>query len=139
MIRITRIYRFAASHRLHASSLTEEANTELYGKCNNPYGHGHDYVLHVSVRGPRDEQTGRTVNVGALDRFVDETVVTAFDHKHMNSDVREFQELVPTTENVLAVIRTRLLEGWAERFPGVSLDRILIQETARNTFELKNS
>ena len=59
MIRITRVYRFSASHRLHSPALSDAANCDIYGKCNNPYGHGHDYILEVTAEGPLDERTGR--------------------------------------------------------------------------------
>jgi 6-pyruvoyltetrahydropterin/6-carboxytetrahydropterin synthase len=115
--------------------MTTEENRELYGKCNNPYGHGHDYVLHVSVRGNPRETTGRVVVPGALDRFVQEKVIGVYDHRDINSDVPGFQG-VPTTENLAIDIERRLRSGWEEHFREIELDRIRIQETPRNTFEL---
>jgi len=78
MTRVTRRYKFAASHRLHSSELSEPENHELYGKCNNPYGHGHDYVLEVSVAGPLDSISGQVVNILALDRLVNEQILRGF-------------------------------------------------------------
>ena len=91
MIRLTRRYRFSASHRLHPAALTEDANVELYGKCNNPYGHGHNYVLDVTVEGPIDESSGRVCDVAALDRLVTRYMLKDFDHGNMNEDVAEFR------------------------------------------------
>ena len=135
-MRLTRVYRFSASHRLHAAKLPNEANSELYGKCNNPYGHGHNYVLHVSVAGDVNTGTGRVIDPAALDRFVQQRVIEAFDHKDMNADVPEFAALVPTTENLAAAIAKRLEEGWSFN---ARLARVFIEETPRNTFELRVS
>ncbi len=135
-MRLTRTYRFSASHRLDCASLSADENRDLYGKCNNPYGHGHDYVLRVSVRGPVDGSTGRVANPGQLDRYVHQCVVAVFDGRDMNADVPHFQG-VPTTENLALDIEGRLRSGWLDTFPGIVLDRIWIQETPRNTFELR--
>ena len=137
MMRLTRVYRFSASHRLHAAQLPENLNEELYGKCNNPYGHGHNYTVHVSVSGDIEEATGRIIDLGAFDRYVQERVVDAFDHKDMNTDVSDFESVVPTTENLAVAIERRLRDAWPLRFAGARLDRVLIEETPRNTFELR--
>ena len=137
MTRVTRAYRFSASHRLHSDELSEERNRELYGKCNNPYGHGHDYVLRVTVSGTVEESSGRVVSPGALDTFVHQRVLEVFDHRDMNTDVPGFQG-VPTTENLAADIERRLREDWDRIFAPIALDRIWLQETPRNTFELRN-
>lgn len=133
-MRVTRIYRFAASHRLHAASLSSEQNAELYGKCNNPYGHGHDYILHVSILGEPDGRTGRVVDIAALDRYVQHKLLRLYDHSHLNEDVPGFAG-VPTTENLALDCVRRLGQAWP--FQGVSLDRVFIQETDRNTIELQ--
>lgn len=135
-MRLTRVYRFSASHRLHAEPLSNTENQELYGKCNNPYGHGHDYVLHVTVQGSPDPGTGRIVNPGALDRYVNDRVLKVFDHKDMNADVPDFRG-VPTTENVATEIARRLNDQWSRSFAALQLERIFIRETPRNTFELR--
>jgi 6-pyruvoyltetrahydropterin/6-carboxytetrahydropterin synthase len=111
----------------------------MYGKCNNPYGHGHDYVLEVSVRGPVEECTGRVVDLGALDALVHCEVLTAFDHRDLNADVAEFAGVVPTTENLVDEVERRLRRRWDAAFPGQrpELDRIRIQETRRNAFEAR--
>jgi 6-pyruvoyltetrahydropterin/6-carboxytetrahydropterin synthase len=138
MIRLTRRYRFSASHRLYARELSEAENRELYGKCNNPYGHGHDYLLEVSVRGPVEERSGRVADVSALDRLVGGEVIRAFDHRDLNQDVPEFASLVPTTENLALEVERRLRRNWSAVFPGEwpRLDRIRIRETKRNIFEI---
>ncbi len=105
---LTKLYRFSASHRLHSPELSEEENQRLYGKCNNPYGHGHNYVVEVTVTGPVDSQTGMIANLGELDPFVEREVVEAFDQKYLNEEVPEFQASVPTTENVAREIYRRL-------------------------------
>ncbi len=138
MIRLTRRYRFSSSHRLHAAALSEEENRALYGKCNNPYGHGHDYVLEVSVRGPLDPASGRAADWRALDALVRAQVLDAFDHRNLNAEVAAFQEVVPTTENLALEIRRRLEDQWAAAFADEwpRLERIRIEETKRNRFEL---
>ncbi len=134
---MTRRYRFSASHRLHCAQLSDAGNRELYGKCNNPYGHGHDYVLEVSVRGALDSETGRVVDVRRLDGLVQTRVLDAFDHKNLNADVAEFALTVPTTENLAVVVERRLSENWPRAFPeGPALDGVLIRETKNNTVNL---
>jgi 6-pyruvoyltetrahydropterin/6-carboxytetrahydropterin synthase len=142
VISVTRRYRFAASHRLHSGRFSEGENRDLYGKCNNPYGHGHDYVLEVSVAGPLDAVSGQVVNVDALDRLVRKQVLREFDHRYFNADVPEFAaNLVPTSENILRVIEDRLSTSWREAFPGNTprLESIRLQETKRNRFELRTN
>jgi len=142
MTRVTRRYKFAASHRLNSAQLSERQNGELYGKCNNPYGHGHDYMLEVSVTGPLDAVSGQVVNVQALDRLVHDQILRDFDHRYFNVDVPEFMgDLVPTSENILRVIESRLSTQWRGVFPGnwPRLDGIRLQETKRNRFELRTN
>jgi 6-pyruvoyltetrahydropterin/6-carboxytetrahydropterin synthase len=132
-MRLTQRYRFAASHRLDSPSFTVEQNQALYGKCNNPFGHGHDYVLEISVEGPLDD-SGQTVNRREMDRLVHDSVIRHLDHKNLNADVAEFENTVPTTENLASFIEGKLLENWS--LPP-RLARIRIIETARNTFDLE--
>jgi 6-pyruvoyltetrahydropterin/6-carboxytetrahydropterin synthase len=138
---VTRRYKFAASHRLHSPQFSEGQNRELYGKCNNPYGHGHDYILEVCVSGPLEAVSGQVVNVRALDRLVAKQVIEDFDYKYLNADVREFQSVIPTSENILRVIEDRLAACWQSVFPGgrPRLKAIRRRETRRNLFELKAS
>ena len=138
MFRVTRSYRFAASHRLHAPQLSETENRALYGKCNNPYGHGHNYVLEVTARGPVDD-SGRAVDRGRLDGLVEQQVLAPFSHRNLNVDVNSFAGRVPTSENLAVEIFRRLKENWGAAFPGEwpRLERVRIEETARNIFEVK--
>ena len=139
MFRVTRRYAFAASHRLHSDALSAEENRELYGKCNNPYGHGHNYLVDVSVRGPRDAATGQTVEIGVLDELVRREVLAPFDHRNLNREVPEFAGVVPTSENLGVEICRRLKRSWGQAFPGPwpKLEKICIGETPRNIFEVK--
>ena len=137
MTTLSRRYRFSSSHRLHAPQLTDQQNREIYGKCNNPWGHGHDYVLEVTVTGPVQERTGRIVNVAALDGYVRERVLDAFDHRDMNRDIPEFEGRSPTAENIALVIRELLEKGWSQAFGAACLGRIRIEETKRNFVELR--
>src|SRR5437879_7457940 len=107
-IELTRRYRFAASHRLHSEHLTNDENERFYGKCNNPYGHGHNYVVEVSVSGDVDPATGKIANLADLDAFVARQVLEDFDHKSLNEDIPAFRDTVPTTENVCIEIFQRL-------------------------------
>ena len=129
-IELGRRYRFSASHRLHSSTLSEDENRRVYGKCNNPHGHGHNYVVEVSVSGTVDPATGMIANLADLDSFVDREVIEPFDHKSLNEDVAAFRENVPTTENVCREIFERL-----KRFPKAKLERVRVEETGNNTFE----
>lgn len=137
MMRLTRRYRFSASHRLHSPGLSAAENVEAYGKCNNPRGHGHDYVLEVSVRGPLDPRSARVVNVPELDRMVERVVLSRLRHRDLNSEVPELAGVPPTTENLAIAIRANLARYWKEVFPGDSpvLEHIRIYETRRNVFE----
>ena len=135
MIAVTRCYRFSASHRLHLDSLTEQQNNELYGKCNNPFGHGHNYRLEVTVAGPVHQLTGQMIPLGQLDRLVQEHILTCLEHHNLNVDVPQMTNLVPTTENLLRVVTGLLQQHWSDYIPGAArLHRVHIQETDRNGF-----
>ena len=129
-IHLTRRYSFSASHRLHNPALSEAENNRTYGKCNNPYGHGHNYVVEVTVSGQPDPATGMVANLVNLDGFVQREVLDAFDHRYLNEEVPLFRELVPTTENLCVEIYRRL-----RAFPAARLERIRIEETGLNSFE----
>jgi 6-pyruvoyltetrahydropterin/6-carboxytetrahydropterin synthase len=129
-ISLTRRYSFAASHRLHSPELSEEENRRVYGKCNNPYGHGHNYIVEVTMTGPVDRATGMITNLGDLDPFVQREVIEAFDHKYLNEEIPQFQTTVPTTENVCREIYRRL-----KKYPLAQLERVRIEETLKNSFE----
>ncbi len=129
-IHLTRSYSFAASHRLHSPRLGEEENWRTYGKCNNPYGHGHNYMVEVSVSGPVEASTGMVADLGELDRYVEREVLETFDHKYLNEEVAAFRDRVPTTENLCIEIYNRL-----QAFPGARLERVRLEETSLNSFE----
>jgi len=131
-VTLTRRYRFAASHRLNTDALSPQENARLYGKCNNPFGHGHDYVLDVTVAGPLDS-SGQIVNREALDALVETQVLARLDHRNLNCDVPDLEGRVPTTENLSSAIERMLTSHWT--LPA-ALARVRISETARNTFEL---
>lgn len=138
MTTLTRRYRFSASHRLCAPGLSDERNREIFGKCANPYGHGHNYYLEVSVEGEPDPVTGMLVRRDALDRWVRETVLDRLDHRHLNAELAEFRTLVPTSENVLIVAEEWLRESWSEHFSGraARLAALRLEETPRNSFRV---
>jgi len=127
---LTRRYRFSASHRLHSAKFSDEENARIYGKCNSPYGHGHNYVVEVTIAGPVDSATGMIANLGDLDPFVEREVIDAFDQKYLNAEVPQFCAQVPTTENVCREIYRRL-----KAFPAARLERVRIEETSNNSFE----
>jgi 6-pyruvoyltetrahydropterin/6-carboxytetrahydropterin synthase len=132
-VKLTRRYRFSASHRLDTPALSADENRKLYGKCNNPYGHGHDYVLDVTVEGSPD-QSGQVVCREALDLLVRERVLARFDHHNLNTDIAELAGVVPTTESLAVTIEKTLADRWP--LPA-KLDRVRISETDRNIFELR--
>ena len=136
MVHLTRRYRFSAAHRLHNQALNAEENARLYGKCNNPRGHGHDYTLEVTVAGDVDPSTGMVIDLGLLDRLVEREVVDRFDHTHLNLDVESFRARVPTTENLCLEIY-HLLTGALPEGPGgrARLERVRLEETRSNFFE----
>lgn len=137
-VSISRRYRFSASHRLHSEVLSATENEEVFGKCNNPYGHGHNYDLWVTVRGRVNAQTGLVVVPDLLDTYVTTRVVNRFASRNLNQDIKEFDGLVPTTENLTMVVARILQRDWHSSFgqSGPALARVYIQETARNSFEL---
>src|SRR5260370_12885972 len=129
-IELGRRYRFSASHRLHSPHLSEEENCRVFGKCNNPYGHGHNYVVEVSMSGDVDPATGMIANLADLDAFVERHVLEEFDHRSLNEDVPAFRPKVPTTEHLC----TEIFHHFST-FPKAKLERIRVQETGNNSFE----
>ena len=130
MVLLTRCYEFSAAHRLHSVYLSDEANLELFGKCNSPYGHGHNYHLEVTLQGEVDARTGLLVDLAQLDRIVHEEVVSRYDHRNLNADLPEYREMNPSSENVVKVIWRRL----ERRLLGPTLYKISLKETDRNVF-----
>lgn len=131
MISLTRSYEFAASHRLHAPALSDKENLALFGKCNNPMGHGHNYVLEVTVTGEPDPTTGMIADLTKLDTSVHQLVVDRYDHKNLNEDIEEFAGK-PTTSEMVAAEIFRRLDGQVP----ARLAKVRLWETARNAFEV---
>jgi 6-pyruvoyltetrahydropterin/6-carboxytetrahydropterin synthase len=135
MVSLTRRYRFSASHRLHNEALSAEQNSRVFGKCNSPYGHGHNYIVEVTVRGPVDVATGMVMDLAALDHAVEQQVLDRFDHTYLNLDVPNFKGKVPTTENLCVEIYN-LLRAEIESAEGnARLEKVRLEETSSNSFE----
>jgi 6-pyruvoyltetrahydropterin/6-carboxytetrahydropterin synthase len=132
---LSRRYRFSASHRLHSDQMSEAENRATYGKCNNPHGHGHNYVLEVTLSGQVDEN-GMVCNLVDLDECVHRQVVTKFDIENLNMR-EEFAESVPTTENLCTVIFDLLNQDILKRkFTSAHLEKVKLEETMMNSFEV---
>jgi 6-pyruvoyltetrahydropterin/6-carboxytetrahydropterin synthase len=127
---LTRRYMFSASHRLHSDEMSAEENRATYGKCNNPYGHGHNYTIGVTVSGPVDEKTGMVCNLADLDGFVGREIIERYDHQNLNL-LPEFETNVPTTENLCVAIYEIVKRG----FGLAHLEKVKIEETMMNSFE----
>jgi 6-pyruvoyltetrahydropterin/6-carboxytetrahydropterin synthase len=127
---LTRRYRFSASHRLHSAGMSAEENRAVYGKCNNPFGHGHNYFLEVTVSGPVDQSTGMVCNLVDLDGVVEREVISRYDLENLNT-LQEFSKNVPTTENLCVEI----YEILRRNFQLAHLERVRLEETMMNSFE----
>jgi 6-pyruvoyltetrahydropterin/6-carboxytetrahydropterin synthase len=127
---LTRRYLFSASHRLHSAEMSPEENRGIYGKCNNPHGHGHNYSLEVTVSGQVDQSTGMVCNLVDLDGFVHAEILTRYDLENLNT-LQEFSRIVPTTENLCVEIYEILQRG----FNRAHLERVRLEETMMNSFE----
>ncbi len=127
---LTRRYRFSASHRLHSEEMSADENRVTYGKCNNPYGHGHNYALEVTVSGQVDPATGMVCNLVDLDGVVEREVLSRYDLSNLNT-LQEFAHVVPTTENLSMRIFEILQRGFAQ----AHLERVRLEETMMNSFE----
>ena len=127
---LTRRYRFSASHRLHSEQFSERENQQVYGKCNNPHGHGHNYALEVTVNGLVDERTGMVCDLADLDGFVQKEILERYEHCNLNM-LEEFSGHVPTTENLCMEIYRRLRNG----FRPAQVEKVRMEETMMNSFE----
>jgi 6-pyruvoyltetrahydropterin/6-carboxytetrahydropterin synthase len=130
-VRVTRHLHFSAAHRLHNPAFTEERNREVFGLCNSPNWHGHNYELEVTVEGEVDEDTGYVLDLGLLKRVVEEMVVNDVDHRNLNLDVPWMEGVIPSTENLVVAIWNQL----APRVPRGRLVRLILRETPRNYVE----
>ncbi|MGO4209812.1 6-carboxytetrahydropterin synthase [Terriglobus sp. 2YAB30_2] len=126
-----RRYRFSASHRLHVDGFSDERNREVFGKCNNPFGHGHNYWLEIVLSGTVDPTTGMVCNLVEIDEFAHGRLIAKFDHQNLNT-LPEFAALVPSTEN-LAMVIWEILKG----FTAAKVEKIRIEETPNNSFEYR--
>ena len=131
IVTVTRRLQFNAAHRVHNPSLSDEENSALFGKCNNPNWHGHNYVLEVSVEGPIDERTGYVIDLGALRDIVEREVVSQADHRNFNVDVPFMHGIIPTSENIVVAF-WRVLEPHVS--PG-RMTRLRLWETENNYVE----
>lgn len=127
---LTRRYWFSASHRLHSDEMSARENRAVYGKCNNPYGHGHNYALEVTVGGAVDSQTGMVCNLADLDAFVEENILERFGQENLNR-LAEFATVVPTTENLCVELYNILDRG----FQQAHVEKVRMEETMLNSFE----
>jgi 6-pyruvoyltetrahydropterin/6-carboxytetrahydropterin synthase len=131
---LSRRYRFSASHRLHSEQMSDAENRAIYGKCNNPHGHGHNYVLEVTLSGQVDPN-GMVCNLVDLDACVQREVLSRFDIENLNMRP-EFADAVPTTENLCTVIFDLLNQDILKRkFTPAHLERVRLEETMMNSFE----
>jgi 6-pyruvoyltetrahydropterin/6-carboxytetrahydropterin synthase len=131
---VSRRYRFSASHRLHSEQMSEAENRATYGKCNNPYGHGHNYILEITVSGQVDEN-GTVCNLADLDDCVHREILERFDIENLNMR-EEFADAIPTTENLCTVIFDLLNRDILKRkFTRAHLQRVRLEETMMNSFE----
>ena len=127
---LTRRYKFSASHRLHSPEFSEAENRKIYGKCNNPHGHGHNYKLEVTVSGVPDPETGMVCNLADLDGFVDRVLTPQFALSNLN-ELEMFREVVPTTEN----LSRELFHLFRDQFRLANVEKVRIEETMMNSFE----
>ncbi|XP_067100289.1 6-pyruvoyl tetrahydrobiopterin synthase isoform X1 [Osmerus mordax] len=125
---ITRVQSFSACHRLHSKCLSDEENKRVFGKCNNPNGHGHNYKVEVTVRGKIDRHTGMVMNLTDLKKYIEEVIMIPLDHKNLDRDVPYFADVVSTTENVAVFIWDSLCTV----IPDGLLYEVKIHETDKN-------
>jgi 6-pyruvoyltetrahydropterin/6-carboxytetrahydropterin synthase len=130
-VTITRRLHFSAAHRVHNPALSDDENQRLFGKCNNPNWHGHNYMLDVSVRGPLDEKTGYVVDLSRIRDIAQEHVIDKVDHRNFNLDVDFMRGTIPTTENIVVVF-WRVLEP---ALKPAQLVRLVLWETVNHYVE----
>ena len=130
---LSRRYRFSASHRLHVKLLDEQGNRDLFGKCNNPFGHGHNYFVQITLAGPVDADTGMVVNLADLDRFAAHELLDSFDSANLNEHP-SFANAVPSTENLCFVL-WEIFARFTADHPPARLVRLRVEETDNNAFD----
>lgn len=127
---LNRRYMFSASHRLHNDRFSDDDNRDLYGKCNNPHGHGHNYTVEVCVSGQVDQATGMVCNLVDLDECVQRSILDRYDHQNLNC-MPEFRDKVPTTENLCV----QVFDILRREFHHAHLEKVKLDETMMNSFE----
>jgi 6-pyruvoyltetrahydropterin/6-carboxytetrahydropterin synthase len=128
---LSRRYLFSASHRLDNPAMSPQENRDIYGKCNNPYGHGHNYIVEVTVSGPVDDKTGMVCNLIDLDTFMEREILSRYDKENLNT-LKEFAgQIIPTTENLCVEIYEIVHRGFTQ----AHLERVRLEETMMNSFE----
>jgi 6-pyruvoyltetrahydropterin/6-carboxytetrahydropterin synthase len=132
-----RRYMLSASHRLHCDTLTEDQNRAAYGKCNNPHGHGHNYIVEVLVAGPVSPDSGMVINLVDLDAVMQTRILDRFDHANLNLDPL-FSAQVPTTENLCREIFRLLRDSLSADPPQPRLEYVRVEETENNFFQCCN-
>lgn len=131
-VKISRRSTFNAAHRLHNKQWSEEKNKFFFGKCNNPHYHGHNYTLIVSLLGDVCEDSGYVIDISYLKKIIEDKIIDYFDHKNLNLEIIEFQDLNPTLENILKVIYNKLRKEFSDEF---ALS-IVLYETENNFAEI---
>jgi 6-pyruvoyltetrahydropterin/6-carboxytetrahydropterin synthase len=132
-VRHSHKFEFSASHRLHNPDFTDEQNRRTFGKCSNPHGHGHNYELQVTLAGPPDAVSGLLIDLPAFERIVAATVIDRFDHRNLNVEVPEFNDLIPSVENIARVIYRLLRPKFADA--GAKLASVTVWETPKTWCE----
>lgn len=137
---LTRVESFSAAHRLHSASLSDEENARIFGKCNNPNGHGHNYKVEITIKGRPQPATGMLLNITQLKEIIKEYVLDELDHKNIDADVAYFRErrVTSTAENIAAFIWTSLQDRIAQEDGDVRLHAVKLHETDKNVVELKD-
>ncbi len=139
MVRLSQKFEFSATHRLHNPALSDDENCRLYGKCNNPHGHGHNYEVQVTLRGSPTSATGLLLDVPAFERIVAATVIDRFDHKNLNVELPEFRDgpdgrgLIPSVENIAMTIYRLLKPRFTDA--GAQLASVTVWETPKTWCE----
>ena len=126
MVYLTRKAEFSASHFYHSPHFSAEENRRLFGKCNNPHGHGHNYMLEVTVKGQIDQRSGFVLDLRQLKEIMHREVIDVLDHRFLNKEVAEFKDTIPTTENLAIAIWNRI----KPKLNVAELNRIRVYETA---------
>ena len=130
-IELTQQFEFSAAHRLHCADLSDDENQKLFGKCNNPEGHGHNYVIEVTVSREIDSDNGQVISIHDFETIVKQAVIDRLDHKHLNRDVENFADVNPTVENISIAI----FEWLAGQFAAAKLEKVKVFETPKTWAE----